>query len=146
VDKSGGPDACHPFTGATTLDGYGILDWRGEYRAHRIAYILSIGKDYKIPDGLRVLHSCNNPPCCNQSHLRLGTQKDNMEQAREHGRMAILTGQSNHNHLLTKEAVLDIRANYRRGNVRPLSEKYSVSIACIRDCYRKRTYPDIAVV
>lgn len=143
VDRSLGEDACHPFTGAATLDGYGILDWRGEYRAHRIAFILSKGKDYLIPKGLRVLHSCNNPKCCNPKHLRLGTQKENMEQARIQGRLAILSGENNHGHLLNKEQVLDIRSNYKRGYVRTLAMKHGVSIACIRDCFRRKTYPDI---
>jgi hypothetical protein len=91
VDASGGVDACHPFTGARTRDGYGILEWRGEFRAHRIAFILSNGRDYKIPNGMCVLHKCNNPA--------------------------------------------------RRGNVQNLAQKHGVSIACIRDCWRRKTYP-----
>lgn len=31
------------------------------------------------PDGKQVMHSCNNPPCCNPEHLSAGTHRDNMK-------------------------------------------------------------------
>ena len=31
-----------------------------------------------VPDGVFVLHSCNNPPCVNPSHLKLGDHQENM--------------------------------------------------------------------
>ena len=31
-----------------------------------------------IPDGMFILHSCDNPLCFNPSHLRLGTHQENM--------------------------------------------------------------------
>ena len=42
--------------------------------ASRVALYLS-GVDVK---NLFVLHSCDNPPCCNPSHLRTGTAQDNV--------------------------------------------------------------------
>lgn len=52
-------------------------------RAHRVAWELLRGP---IPDGMSVLHSCDNPRCCNPEHLRLGTHADNMDDKRKRGR------------------------------------------------------------
>lgn len=61
--------------------GYGRLDClprderKGHWLAHRLSYELYIGP---IPEGLVVRHICNNPPCVNPAHLRLGTSADNV--------------------------------------------------------------------
>ena len=43
--------------------------------SHRIAWVLTHG--LLVPEGLYVLHRCNNPRCCNPAHLYLGTLSDN---------------------------------------------------------------------
>ncbi|MFB9187253.1 HNH endonuclease signature motif containing protein [Dactylosporangium sucinum] len=52
--------------------------------AHRVAWEVANGQP--IPDGLQVLHSCDNPPCCNPAHLSIGTQAENMQQMVARGR------------------------------------------------------------
>lgn len=42
--------------------------------SHRFSYETFIGP---IPEGMKVLHKCDNPPCVNWEHLFLGTQQVN---------------------------------------------------------------------
>jgi hypothetical protein len=74
---------CWPWK-YSKLRGYGKTGLRGlPGRAHRAAYFLTYGE---IPKGKYVLHTCDNPSCCNPSHLYIGTQQDNINDMFERGR------------------------------------------------------------
>jgi hypothetical protein len=78
---------CWKWSGAKMRGGYGIFGIHGiktPQRAHRFSYELHKGP---IPKGLFVCHSCDNPECANPRHLWLGTQKQNMEDAKRKGRV-----------------------------------------------------------
>jgi hypothetical protein len=89
VDASGGNDSCWPWTAAVNHErgGYGQfkigLPEKKTIRTNRMAWILARGD---IPDGLHVLHQCDNPPCCNPAHLFLGTIQDNNRDMAAKGR------------------------------------------------------------
>ncbi len=83
--KIGHPSSCWEWTGNRTLDGYGVCSAGGHraQTASRIAYELTHGA---IPDGLVIMHQCDNPPCVNPSHLRAGTDLDNSRDMMSKGR------------------------------------------------------------
>ncbi len=63
--------------------GYGDLSYSGKHmQAHRLAWTLTHGD----PGELDVLHTCDNPPCCNPKHLYLGTDADNHRDMHARGR------------------------------------------------------------
>ena len=73
------PDGCWLYDGAKEANGYGYLsnplgDKPKFITAHRLAWILTNGP---IPEGMRVLHTCDIRSCVNPEHLRLGTDFDN---------------------------------------------------------------------
>jgi len=70
---------CLEWQGGKTGRGYGTIWLDGIHEAtHRLAWVLANGRP--IPEGMYVLHSCDNKICCEPEHLRLGTQAENMQQ------------------------------------------------------------------
>lgn len=128
VDRRG-PDECWPWTAARDKDGYGTLQvGHRPHRAHRIAYESATGTP--IPPGMIVLHTCDNPPCQNPQHLRLGTHADNVHDmwAKGRGRAGgSLLGDLRRR--LTSEQVAEMRASYTGafGEKAALARQYGIS-------------------
>jgi hypothetical protein len=83
-------DGCWPWMAARFQKGYGMFnagrfrDGRTDIRyAHRVVWEFVNGP---IPAGAVVRHSCDNPPCCNPAHLLIGTQADNVNDAKVQGK------------------------------------------------------------
>lgn len=88
VPTWGTPDGCWEWTGATVGHmGYGWMTFDGQSRlAHRVSFLVYQGE---IPDGMKVLHTCDNPVCVRPDHLRLGTNADNQQDMKAKGRGTI---------------------------------------------------------
>lgn len=81
IDKN---TECWNWTASKRGKGYGQFGFRGSMRrAHRVAFILFVGE---IPNGLSVLHRCDNRLCVNPAHLWIGTVADNNREAVIKGR------------------------------------------------------------
>ena len=138
---------CWIWTGATYDSGYGQLVINGKKtRAHRISYEINIGI---IPEGLLVMHSCDNPPCVNPNHLSLGTVADNNDDCQKKGRktqsaLLIMHGEGNPSSKLTKSQVLNIRERYiprdAQNGGAALAREYGVSRQCISHIIRGETW------
>lgn len=80
---------CWEWIGGKTESGYGSIGASHKVRngkktnAHQMSWLLYFGE---IPEGMGVLHTCDNPPCCNPEHLFLGTNADNVKDKMKKGR------------------------------------------------------------
>lgn len=79
------PGGCWDWLGSVGSNGYGYMQHAGEtWRMHRLVWTLLNGP---IPDGMIVMHSCDNRLCINPEHLVMGTQQQNIKDAYAKGRM-----------------------------------------------------------
>lgn len=104
---------CIEWTDGHNSDGYGVK-WDGERAqlAHRLSWIRERGP---IPDGLCVLHKCDNPPCVNVDHLYLGTKADNAKDRSARRRYRDDRGERHPSAKLAAPQVLEIRARIAGG-------------------------------
>lgn len=106
--------------------GYPRLNREGRTAyAHRVAWNEAFGP---IPDGLCVLHRCDQPRCINPEHLFLGTRRDNSADMREKRRGTV--GERNKHAKLTWKQVAQIRTSSLP--TRELVTKYGVSRSTIK--------------
>lgn len=130
INKS---DSCWFWVGAidtSPSNHYGLFSIKEgcRVRAHRFSYLIHKGN---IPDGQVVRHTCDVQHCVNPDHLILGSQRENVLDAKERGRL--LTGSSNSskkkNNKLTKELVLEIRLRYsaEKKSHQKLADEYGVT-------------------
>lgn len=73
---------CWLWLASLNNQGYGHFN---EKYAHRVSFEITNGP---IPDGLIVRHKCDVSCCVNPDHLLIGTQKENMQDAVNRGRIA----------------------------------------------------------
>jgi hypothetical protein len=126
------PSGCWEWNGKGSAQGYGyVYHGNGKTLAHRVSWENTFGP---VPDGLGVLHKCDNPPCVNPDHFFVGTNADNTRDRNNKGRANVPNGESHWKSILTEKIVCEIRAYPKRHPqyVRVLAEVYNVSISTIR--------------
>ncbi|MDT0176907.1 HNH endonuclease [Enterobacter sp. BRE11] len=117
--KKGSASECWNWQGAKKPKGYGNVRINGKYLlAHRASWELA---NFPIPEGFFVCHACDNPSCCNPSHLLLGNARANFTDMVSKGRQEFAKnkaiGSRNVNAKLTWDQVCEIRSLHSRGGV-----------------------------
>lgn len=135
----GGEDECWVWTGSRTKEGYGqfhlgnIGGKKRSTKATHVAIAMHLGIPIEDLKGKLVLHSCDNPPCVNPKHLRIGTAKDNADDRDNRGRRKAPAREAHGYAKLTEEAIVDIRANHtgKYGELTAFARKYGVTPTAI---------------
>jgi hypothetical protein len=142
VEKS---DGCWDWIGSTA-SGYGRFSVgkksEGSYLAHRFSWELH--NNAKIPDGLFVMHKCDNKKCTNPEHLTLGTPKENTQDmiAKGRKRTVALIGAGNGKSILNEEKVRFIRSSDLSHAA--LARLLDVSTGCVRGVRIGRTWSHVS--
>jgi len=106
-------EECWEWRGSSTSDGYGRMDYHGKkFLTHRLVYELTYGS---IPDNLCVLHHCDNPKCCNPTHLFSGTVDDNIRDKIQKKRQSGAIGNKNSHCKINDLDVIQIKLLYASG-------------------------------
>lgn len=147
VDKKG-DDECWGWLGTIDREGYGNLainlpDGRNTTRkAHRIMWSIY---NEEIPKSMVVMHICDNPPCCNPKHLKLGTQPENVQDCVDKNRRAPQNCDNNSSRTLNSIQVLEIKRLYETGEYSALnlSKKFGVSPSTINYIIKGKSWKEI---
>lgn len=136
-------DGCWLWTASRFTNGYGQFTVSSPKKspAHRYSWVLENGP---IPEGLYVLHRCDNPICVKPAHLFLGTQQDNMDDMVKKGRQSTLSspGAMNPHSKLSWEQVQSIRREYipKIITMKMLGRKYGVALGTINCILHERNW------
>ena len=105
-------------------------------RAHKASWLINNGN---IPDGLWVLHKCDNPKCVRPEHLFIGTAKENTEDMNKKARGSY--GENRPASKLTWNDVDEIRLKHSNGQaIRSLAREYNVSQRAMQAVVRKENW------
>lgn len=99
-------DECWLWLGAPDKDGYGQI-WDGYTGKMKRAHKVSAEIHHGPANGRIVMHSCDNPCCCNPEHLSYGTPQENQSDKVAKNRHA--KGESQGHSKLTEAQVKTIR-------------------------------------
>jgi hypothetical protein len=127
--------------------GYGMVRRNGRnMHSHRASYIAFNGP---IPSGMVICHKCDNRKCVNPDHLFVGTQKENLADARMKGRMfdpPQRRGEQNNKSKLSEADVAKIRSMVSCGiGKTAIGRMFGIHRETVRRAAEGRTWAHIAI-
>lgn len=113
-------NSCWNWNGKSLIRGYGVIGLggrkRGKILSHRASWIIANGEiptNQSEHHGFVVMHTCDNRLCCNPKHLKLGTQRDNVQDMinKNRGSTPDLKGEKHPNSRFTEDDIKYIRSS-----------------------------------
>lgn len=159
VARTGGAHSCWEWTGAqcgSQSMRYGVFTGGEWYRgpngklkrrlisAHRWAYMRFVGA---VPDGMVVMHKCDNGLCVRPAHLQVGTQSDNIRDMYAKGRDAQerIRGDNHVAAVITSEIADSLRDRFAGGiSASELAREFGIPRRVVTDvllCYTWKHTP-----
>jgi predicted DNA-binding protein (UPF0251 family) len=131
---------CWIWNAHKNRQGYGYA-WNGKkvIYAHRMSWTIAKGE---IPNGLWVLHKCDNPQCVNPNHLFLGDGKDNAADCVSKGRKRVSIGEEHWKAKLSKGDVFKIQSLYKTTDktMEQIAKRFKVSLQCVQRIIHGRAW------
>lgn len=129
-------DGCLLWNGSRDKDGYGLTSIG--HKTVRVSRAVWEHHHGPIPDGLMVMHSCDNPPCSDIDHFSIGSGRQNVQDSMNKGRWhtashfrrppgKIARGEASNMSKLTEWDVYAIRIWLRLGaNKKEIAKRFGV--------------------
>ena len=140
-------DDCWDFEGITNSAGYFYIKTGGRFNpksiaAHRVSWMIHNGE---IPEGMCVLHTCDNRRCTNPEHLFLGTNADNVSDREQKGRGNQRRGEDHNKAVLTVIEVRKIKRLLMLGvPATKIARDFEVGNSTIYNIKYGNTWKDVA--
>lgn len=144
---------CWQWQGSTDSNGYGRFgaSSRGLVGAHKFSWELHYGvlPATARPHDACVLHRCDNRCCVNPEHLSWGTQRTNMQDCSDKGRINRPAGERNPAAILDVASAREIRSLYgKRGKggmtLTALSEKFGISVSQVFRIVKGESWKEVS--
>ena len=141
-------DECWEWIGFKNHDGYGRtwINNKGYY-AHRVIFdlvnpnLINLNAPKSTLEYGFILHTCDNPSCCNPKHLWLGTHKDNMEDKAKKGRTPDFSGGKGPRCKLTMEQAMEARTLRKAGvSAKNLAVQFGISLCSMKTLLANKSY------
>ena len=149
VDKCG-EDECWNWMGYKNEDGYGrvqIKEWA--YFAHRVIFnlvnpgIIELNAPKSYDETGFLLHTCDNPSCCNPKHLWVGTHAENMADKVAKNRQNKFPADTGPRCTLTMQQAREARKLRKEGiPTRELARRFGISLPSMKTLIRGDSYKD----
>ena len=149
VDKKG-EDECWPWLGVKNKNGYGrttINEY--QYYAHRVIFnlvnpgMITLQAPKSSDETGFIMHTCDNPSCCNPKHLKVCTHAENMADKAKKGRCPDYKGGKGPRCKLTMVQAKEARELKKNGmSTRDLAKQFGISLPSMKTLLAGKSYKE----